>query len=330
MRIVYADPGTPSWYPITVMAELTARLLEAELVTVAGGVPTWRKLRAVLPRSRRGDTCLVIAPEPVNLQSVLRVPGLVRGHDRLVGWVIDSWWDDRIPQIARAPSWFDDLYITENAAIEAWRSSTGTRVEWLPVGTDALGVGAADDHRPVDLLRVGRQPEAWSDDELTARDAAAAGVTFAGRPPFHEDRARGVPALLGHLRQAKFVLAFGNRWDQHGYTHPTREYLTPRWTDALACGATVAGVAPDCSSARELLWERATLDLGGTDRSAGLATIAEAVRSWTPDHARRNHLLALQRLDWRWRVQRLATDLDRSTKTLDAELGALRSRIAAG
>ena len=99
--------------------------------------------------------------------------------------------------------------------------------------------------------------------------------------------------------------------------------------DALASGATVAGVPPVTPVVDSLLWPGALLDLRGTDRKGGLATLENAIRTWTPAQAQLNHRLALERLDWRWRLEVLAKRLGQMPAPLSSELTILRTRIAA-
>lgn len=84
---------------------------------------------------------------------------------------------------------------------------------------------------------------------------------------------------------------------------------------------------PRTASVSELLWPEALLDLGSTSREAGIARLVDADARWTPEVAHTNHLRALQRLDWRWRIQQIARDLGVRTATLDSELERLRHRI---
>ena len=121
----------------------------------------------------------------------------------------------------------------------------------------------------------------------------------------HDDPTGNQTALMQSLASAKFALAFSTR-GQPRVVHPpeAREYLTGRWTDSLASGAVVAGIAPRCAAADELLWPGATLELASTDLAAGVQELAEAVRRWTRRSPAESHRRALERLDWRWRFRR--------------------------
>lgn len=130
---------------------------------------------------------------------------------------------------------------------------------------------------------------------------------------------------MARIARAKFTLAFSNAVNPASYTHPTREYLTGRWTDSLAGGAIVAGVAPACGAAEALLWPGATLELETVDPAVGIERIAENVGRWTPRAASDNHREALRRLDWRWRFRELALSLGVQSDQLDAELEAVEA-----
>jgi hypothetical protein len=314
------------------MARLAAELLEAELMVIDGDerVGPATRLASLAPRRRGSEACLVIAAEPRNLWAILRVEQWLHGYGYVAAWVIDAFWDDRIPLAARKRGHFDHFFVTEQEVVDSWRATTETPTSWLPFGSNVLDMGSDAADRPVDLQRFGRMPGTWDDDEAAGAACAAAGLRFEGRPPFLADALANQRLAMARFAQAKFTLSFTNRVSPAGYTHPTREYLTGRWTDALASGATVAGVPPDCGSARELLWPEATLDLGTVDRAEGINRVQKAVGEWHPEVARLNHLRALQRLDWRWRFREVATTMGVSAQRLDAEFGRLRDAIDAG
>jgi len=143
----------------------------------------------------------------------------------------------------------------------------------------------------------------------------------------HGDATANQAALMHSLSLAKFVLAFSNKVSPASYTHPTREYLTGRWTDSLASGAVVAGIAPKCAATSELLWPGATLELGTLDLDEGVERISDAVRSWDPEIARENHRRSLSALDWRWRFKELADALDVRPGRLEADLETLAGAL---
>jgi hypothetical protein len=250
-----------------------------------------------------------------------------KSYDRIVAWVFDSFWINRIPQWVRASHIFDHVFVTEREDLNTWRQMLRAPVDWLPWGSDVLNLGSANPVRRLDLLRFGRQPKEWVDDLANERLCQSSGINFHGRPPSFSDPTDNERGLMGMLSETKFSLAFSNLMSPEGHTHPEREYITGRWTDSLASGATVAGVPPRSESVQSLLWPEALLDIGTVNRTEGLKVIASAVREWTPERSQRNYVRSLENLDWRWRFKTLTEALYTRSSELDAELARLQNII---
>ncbi len=328
LRIVYPHAGGRGWDTVTTMVHLSARLLGGEVHQLGGFPSMARQALGMLPRRTGRDDCLLICPEPYALTYVLGMDHLLRGHRRVVAWIVDSFWDDRIPHVARHRGHLDHLFITDYELLDSWQRQTGVETSWLPFGADVLGRGRDDADRPFDLQVIGRQPDPWSDAATTVAAGERVGVRIAPTIPYLDGDPEGnQEGLRRGLARAKFTLAFSNGAAPAGYTHHTREYVTGRWTEALAVGSTVAGIAPRCHAAEAQFWPGATLELGTTERARGLDVIGEAVSSWTPQAAVLNYRMALRRLDWRWRLAQLAEALDRPAPLLDVELATLRQRL---
>jgi hypothetical protein len=142
-----------------------------------------------------------------------------------------------------------------------------------------------------------------------------------------DDPAEIQRAIMTAMAGARFVIANSNLAAPAPYTHRTEEYITARWTAALACGAIVAGVQPsgDASMAR-LLWPGAVLDFDRIDLNQDVAALAEARAVWAPKDAVHNHPKALARLDWRWRLAELLARLGLDIPSLlAADLARLKS-----
>lgn len=328
LTVYYSSPGGRGWATVELLASLAAELLEGELVALDATKEYSRAFvaRGLLPKRRSGGPALVIAPAPGHLNALLSLPALRRHHGLLLGWVIDSFWTERIPRVA-ARGTFDHLFITDGELVDVWQRATGTPTSWLPFGSDVLRLGSGSGNRPRDLQRVGRQPASWEDDEQNALAAAAVGLKYGGRTPFRGDSVLNQRELMGAMGRAKFVLAFSNVAAPADYTHPQHQYLTGRWTDALAMGASVAGIAPRCLAAQELLWPEALEELGTVDRDEGLRRLLVAVRTWSPERAALNYRMALQRLDWRWRLTVIAKKMGQNPANLVTELEALERAI---
>lgn len=334
MLIVYRVPSGTGWAPITYMVDLAAELLEAELLRLE--VETWHLHRSwqithFMGRQRnpQGEDCLMICTSPSDLLLLLAIPHWRKRFRTLSAWIIDSFWTDWIPSLMRWSHPFDHLFVTTAEDIPVWAHVTRTPITWLPWGTDALQLGSDASERPWDLVRVGRQPPEWDDDHTTEQACLSYNLRFQGRPPVlntaHENQKR----LMQLYRQSKFVLAFSNTVNPTQYTHPSRQYLTARWVDALACGASLAGIPPQEPSIQPLLWAEATLDFPTLQRNQGLQKVAAAVQQWTPQQAQTNYRYALERLDWRWRFATIAQvlQLQRSPQRLQADLAQLRQKI---
>jgi hypothetical protein len=311
------------------MARLAARLLNGELIVVKPGNPTLTdKLNGiVLPRKRSNQACLLICPSPADLGRILLVRDWRKTYGRIVAWVYDSFWTQWIPPWVRVSRVFDHVFVTEREDLNNWRQTLRAPVDWLPWGSDVLNFGSSNPVRQLDLVRFGRQPREWDDDLANARACESLGLTFHGRPPSFSDATENERGLMGMLSNTKFALAFSNRANPTMQTHPEREYITGRWTDALASGATVAGVPPRSETVQSLLWPEALLDLGTIDQADGLKVIASAVREWTPERAQLNYIRSLETLDWRWRFKTLAEALYTHSSDLDAELARLQNVI---
>ncbi|SFA83224.1 hypothetical protein SAMN05192575_101675 [Nocardioides alpinus] len=328
-RVIYTDPGGRGWATVELLAQLLAEMVDAELVTVPTRPRLDRARRATgsLPRRRSSGTCIVIAPQPAHLGSLLRADYLLRGYDRVVGWVIDSFLDDRIPRMAQHRGHYDQLFITDAELVGTWAERTGAETGWLPFGSNVLDQPDLPRERPLDLLRVGRQPPEWEDNKVTAAAASRLGLTFSGGPPLDPDPRLNQAALTTAMRSTKLTLSFTNLVSPAVYTHPTRDYVTGRWTDALGSGAAVAGIAPRCEAGQRLLFDEGLVLLPDTTLDAGLTAVAEAVAAWTPARADAIHLRALRTLDWRLRFAELAASVGLSSARLDDELARWEARI---
>ncbi len=325
IQVVYIDHGGEGYHCVFHMARLAAELLNGQLVVVPPGYPTLiDKLGGILlPRKGLRSSCLLICPSPADLTSILLVQNWRKTFSRIVAWVFDSFWTDWIPPWVRASRIFDHVFVTEREDLNTWRRMIHAPVDWLPWGSDVLNLGSSNPARPIDVLRFGRQPKEWDDDLANARLCQSSGIAFHGRPQSFGDATDNERGLMGTLSQTKFTLAFSNRVSPGTQTHPKREYITGRWTDSLASGATVAGVPPRSESVQSLLWPEALLDIGTVNQTEGLEVIGSMARSWTPDRARLNYVRSLEILDWRLRLKTIAEALGAHPLQLETELARL-------
>lgn len=329
--LLYIKPRGFGWAPISELARLATRLLGARLVVVddRGEVSTVVKLSSYLPRRRSGSRSLfVLAPNPAHLAYAARMNQWLRGYESTAAWVIDSFSTEWIARFAQRRQ-FDQIFITDRDLMDEWHARTATPIHWAAWGSDTLDRPEVVPVRPHDVLRLGRQPTAWADDTLTAQACAAEGIGFATTPRMSGDEVVDYSNVRRGLGATKFVLAFSNLVSPGEYTHHTREYVTARWVDALAAGATVAGRAP--AIARDMFWDGATIEVDPWHRVSGVKVLAEAVEKWTPAVAERNIALARERLDWRLRLRDIVTTCGWETPAaLLDELDDLRGKSQHG
>ena len=330
--IILAVPSGPGWAPIHEMARLMASYLDARIVTPdpSASLKPATKILARVPRIRgKGRTAIVIASDPGQLYAIAQPRLVARRYAEIYGWVIDSFWDDRIPAIATNGT-YNTVFVADRDDVHDWRSVGVKNVRVLPWGADVWS--RFEEHlahpKTTDLRRVGRQPAAYEDEERTAECARQAGITFAGRPPFGATDRESVESLQRALTNAKFLLAFSTLVSPASYTHPNKEYITGRWTDALAHGVTVVGQVPKTESTREILWDGATVDIDPQDARVGLDAVAQLVSEWTPEQSRNQVRMALQRLDWRHRFAELFQAAGLCSPRLDADLKAIAAELA--
>lgn len=329
VTVVSDIPSAGGWYPILHMQRLMAELLSANVHDISGdSIGRVRMfLNRSLPRQSSDDDHIgvFLVCSAHGAQKAISAARSLGGFSRSVLWIIESFWTEAAAYERRhIDRHFDLVAFTQGYDADVYGKLFGRRAICLEWGSDVLNLGGAGAKREIDLLRLGRQPPSWENDMETARASTARRIRFAGRPP---PDAKEVSTLMrDHYGHAKFVLAHSNLAAPAPYTHPTKAYITARWTDALASGATVAGTPPENDLAL-LDWPDAILPVPYDDREAGLDRIASAVAGWTPRVAERNYLGALRKLDWRWRFRKLASALEVSDARLDQSLRELEARI---
>jgi hypothetical protein len=333
MFIVNCIPQDRGWTPIQYMLSMAAQMLEAEVISIDYRMPS-RLSRALSVLKRRdrnsGDAlCLMVCAGPGDLLKILQVTEWRKRFKFIAAWIIDSFWTTHMSSIVKLSSPFDQFFITTIEDVGPWKKMTGVPTSWLPWGADVLGFDGMRAAREWDVTRVGRQPPEWSDDAETSRALESLGMKFRGRPSTEDlTTLENQRSLMGIYADSKYILAFSNSVNPEIYTHPTRQYLTGRWMDSLSCGATVAGIRPRSETADELLWPGATLEFPSVARSEGLEVLAGAIGNWNPQIAVRNHLMALQKLDWRWRFDTLAAHFRINPGLLAKELKRLKEESA--
>ncbi|WP_299832295.1 hypothetical protein [uncultured Roseobacter sp.] len=329
--VIHIGVTTTGWYPIDRLAALAADLMGGEARSILAHQPSaLEKLTSLMRRPKGNDDkgLLVIARGPHDLHASLLPPELMRHYGFMIAWVIDGFRHEDIPAGWRMGP-YDLLAVTRPNDEEIYRRISGKPVIVLNWGTDALGLGSAATDRTVDVLRLGRQPPAWDDDDRSARVCADHGLSFSGRPPIFDNPLENHAALMRCIGQVRYVIAHSNLAAPAHYTHPTQDYITARWTDALAAGAVVAGIPPDQDRSVDLLWPEALLTFDTIDLTANVQRLVQARANWTDRIPLLNHRMALARLDWRWRLKALVDQLGIDAPKLTGEMSRIAARLEA-
>lgn len=331
--IISAIPDGLGWTPVRHMVSLAADLYDAEIVKIS---PNGSKIKLVISavlgrkRNKKKPNALIIVPYYADFQQICEIPNWRSSFNKISVWVFDSFWTNRLVNfpISRL---IDYLYIAVGTDLAHYQKKAKVKTGYLPWGSDVLNFGGVSStDREIDLLRLGRQPADWENDKETLELLQDIEINYHGRPPNLEHTGSSQKSLLElYMKKSKFVLAHTNFVDDSLYTHPTKEYITARWTDSLACGCIVAGCPPktDCAY-NELLWPGALLEFGSGNRANALPLLEQAIKSWTPLDALYNYRMSLEKLDWRWRFKSIADQLEMSFPKLDADLEKINSIIS--
>ncbi len=332
--IIDGVPNQLGWMPVKYLTELTADLFEADYVSLAPAsrarIDKLKTLFAKRTKNRLKPDALFIVPTMAHFWSLYMDDDWKHAFNRVFLWLIDSFHTEDIPRCINR-SHIDGIFITTGPADQIiYRQRVNSETTIVPWGADVLLRGSNSVDRNIDVLRLGRQPDTWLDDNKNAAAFLKRDIRYQGRPPRNENALHENNLLVqSYLKRSKYVLAQSNLVDSTRYTHKTKEYLTGRWTDSLACGCIVAGVQPRTDHAfQNCLWPEAVIEFESTDLDHGIGRIAEALQEWTPRKAQLNYLRSLEKLDWRWRLEQIAGAIDLHFPRLDNNIVQLKQKIA--
>ena len=322
----YLQGGIEASADINRLLNLMKETLGATQVGIADAAPsafTRLKHSAMPPRPAGNLVRLYMANRPSELSAAIADPDFDKPAKYRIAWIFESFWTDDIPKLCLSA--FDLIILTQSCDVPTYRDAGARDILVLPWGSDVLRLGAGNGHRPVDVIGLGDQPKSLLPEAEFKKEAEELGVRYANAPSADLT----VSQYFGTLSGAKYVTLFSNLVSQRGGAHPTKEYFTGLWANALASGASVIGIAPHSDrSFSDILWDGALIDVGSTDRGKFQSELRRAIANWSKDQPRRNYLRSLERLDWRWRIKTLCEHLATDTDALKSQLDEIQEFIS--
>src|SRR5688572_30633108 len=255
-----------------------------------------------------------------------------RQSRKAICFIVEQW----LPALDEAEPYlemlreFDHVFVFSRWSIPRMQSIIGTRVDYLPIGADALASCPypACVPRTIDAFSMGRRTDHIHNVLLRLMEEERISYVFdsvrAGMDTWVNYREHR--ALLRHLlKRSRYALAFRHNDSPHFVERTGGEEAIPsRYFESIAGGPVILGSAPDCSDYRENFdWPDAVIQL-----PAEAAAIEETL--WDLDvqpdrlaRARANNVVnALRRHDWAYRWQTILSIAGLS------ESSRLRERIA--
>lgn len=324
-------PDTAGWSSIKHMISLMSELFESAVIKLPEYSPNKsHKIRHFLAKKRKrneteGYDLLIISTNLGAASNFFSLKQEKHSYNKIGIWVIDSSFTNHIPFLASS-KYFDHLFITSGNDISVYQEKTNIETSFLGYGSDVLRLGGPNEDRKIDVLRVGRQPSRFENDEDNENKFRSLNLRYQGRPSFD---ASYIDLLKKHYLQSKYVLAHSNLADESSHTHPDKEYITTRWTDALACGCTLLGQQPKSDYAyKNDLWPGSVIDIDSSDKCTDGSNLVDRLKNWSPEIAKYNYMMALKNLDWRWRFKELSEFFGIDCKKLEDELSDIEKLIS--
>lgn len=206
------------------------------------------------------------------------------------------------------------IFVPTNLLIDEQQTFLDVSHDFLPIGVDAVRFGSERQDRMIDVNAYGRQPRAMTNllsDTLNVRD---------GRYRFsHTDHLASIEirdperhrALFWRmLTDSKVALAYAPE-ATGGAERFDCSFVGQRWYESLAAGCAIMGRKPDAPETESLFdWPEALIELPD-DTHAAQASIMDLIcdTGRLTAISRRNHRAALERHDWRHRIEALAEKL---------------------
>jgi hypothetical protein len=204
-----------------------------------------RPVRSVSPPRQHYDVCFLVAMDGHWLPSLRYVRHLRRIVKRVVVYIFDSWVRD-LAELKDYSDWslVDDLVVSFCHALTPYSDCLPCRVHYLPQATDPRWFHPYREHRPIDVLSVGRRlPEVHRQLLEISRHRDLFYIYQTHDAPHAIDLLEN-QELLGRLCQSARVHV---NWSvDRTRTDRAAEAaaITARWFESAASGAVVIGNSP--------------------------------------------------------------------------------------
>lgn len=329
--LLVSVPADGGWTPVWQMIDLLHQYAGGKLIRIDPQLSQRKrtKILSVIPRYRRKNNraCIVIASDPGIANSALRYFDIYYRYEKVYLWVIDSFWSERIPRFLKKNKIFDKCFVMDSGDISDWKRQIEIPLGVLPWGADVLKINPENlSNKDVDVVRVGRQPEAWSDNQINQKYFTQKSLIYLGSPHIPGGHFKLEEHLEQTLARSKFLLAFNNLSSPAAYTHPTRSYLTSRWVKGISYGAVMLGAIPTSKTALELLPRWVHVEISPTSPKDAVEGITQASEQWDPRLPYALHAYACSVFDWRHRFAEIFSDLGFESPNLEQDIKTLEER----
>lgn len=329
--IIVSVPADGGWAPVWQMAKLLHTYTDGNFVVIdpAFSQKNTTKFLGLFPRIKRSNdkSCIVIVSDPGISNSILKIPEIFYKYKNIYLWVIDSFWSDRIPRIVKKGKLFDRCFVMDEEDLLDWSKQVSTPLGVMPWGVDVLGIDPASLlSKENDVVRAGRQPDAWSNNDINVKYFSEISLSYVGNPKSSGGKYNSEKTLEKVLESSKFFLAFNNLVSPANYTHPIKTYLTSRWVKGISYGALMLGAVPVSATAKKLIPDWGHVEISPTAQDDARATILRAYKEWDSSIPIKLHAHACRNLDWRYRFAQIFSDIGFKSEALEHDLKLLKQR----
>jgi hypothetical protein len=288
---------------------------------------SWFELENLPTLGKGCNVLLIVGMLPHFLLSMHALGSVLKQFDLRIGYVLDAF-DARVVDGAIAP-YLDHLFVIESELAEEVHQQRLVPTRFMPMATNLIGTKLNTGRREIDVLSYGRRNELLHKQLLQHLRESDSPLFYHYSTLLHphamnrDEHTLMQSQLLDH---AKVSLCFDASDQSRFYG---RSPLLYRWFEAWAHGCAVVGHRPTGSGVMPLMaWENSVLELPA-DSSDWLPCLEDllADQEALTKISQRNYQEALQRHDWRYRLQDMWQILGLPIPTnLQAEIYELRER----